>query len=61
MKAFLHSGQGPMPLYVEVTSTATVRETLAIFAEEGDGLWIEEGEMELDAEVTLEEVGVCEK
>jgi hypothetical protein len=58
MEVFLHSANSHSPRVVEVDEKLTVRETLIAYGSEHDGLWIEDVNLELDAEVTLEVAGV---
>jgi len=58
MEIFLHSANGHSPRVVEVDEKLSVRETLDLHSSNDEGLWIEDVELELDAEVTLETAGV---
>ena len=58
MELILHSSAGPVPKVAEVSETLTVREVLVMFATDEEGLWIEETDVELELDLTLEQAGV---
>jgi hypothetical protein len=58
MEVFLHGAGNFQPRMIEVDELTTVSVVLASFGEEGEGLWIEEADVELDQEITLQQAGV---
>lgn len=50
-----------MPQLIEVPSDSTVRDTISAFGQDGDLLWIEGTDEELNGEVTLEGAGVHDR
>ena len=60
MEVFLHSASGLMPRLIDVSPSSTVEETIGAFGSEGDGLWVEDADQEIDPGTSLEQAGVRE-
>ena len=59
MELFVHTRGAEAPRLVEVDELFTVREVLEVHGREGDDLlWIEDGEVAVGAEITIEQASI---
>jgi hypothetical protein len=58
MEIVLHSEAGRRLRIEEIREAMTVRDVLALFGTEEEGLWLEDNEVELETGLTLEQAGI---